>query len=83
VLAEDNENWDWFCNKLKEALKTISNEEVWNRYTFMSDRHRGLMNSIESVFEGCKHSICLRHLVDNFKTQVCGKTLTRKLHHCL
>ena len=70
ATAEDDDNWKWFCNKLKSAIYSMSGEETWDRYTIFSDRHPGLMNSIPSVFAGCKHSICLRHLVDNFKTQV-------------
>ena len=71
VLGEDDENWGWFCNNLKDAIHAVSGEEVWDRYTIMSDRHNGLMKYIPLVFNGCKQSICLRHLVDNFKTQVC------------
>jgi MULE transposase domain len=70
VLAENDENWEWFCQKLKETLFSVTNEEVWDRYTIMTDRHMGLGKSVETVFQGCKHSICLRHLLDNFKNQV-------------
>ena len=68
--AESDENWEWFCKKLKGALQKVARNDRWDNYTFFSDRHGGLVAAINEVFVGCKHSICLRHLVENFKIQV-------------
>lgn len=68
--AENDENWEWFCQKLRESIESQSGEIGWDRYTVFSDRHSGLMKAIPAVFPGCGHAICVRHLVDNFRTQV-------------
>ena len=70
VGSESDENWEWFCRKLKGALCAQHADEAWDKYTIFSDRNQGLVDAINTVFDGCKHSICLRHLVENFKLQV-------------
>lgn len=70
VDAENDQNWEWFCSKLRTTIIGGDEDHNWDSYTFFSDRHSGLLKAIPAVFEGSKHAICLRHLVDNFRTQV-------------
>ncbi|XP_051117798.1 uncharacterized protein LOC127242336 [Andrographis paniculata] len=69
VSTENDENWEWFCWKLRSVLECEGRTD-WKQYTFFSDRHSGLLKSISCVFPGAHHAYCLRHLVDNFRTQV-------------
>lgn len=69
VDAENDCNWEWFCNQLKHVLAS-QYIVIFHNYTFFSDRHPGLIKAIRSVFPGSHHSYCLRHLVDNFVKQV-------------
>ncbi|XP_012850130.1 PREDICTED: uncharacterized protein LOC105969905 [Erythranthe guttata] len=69
VDAENDRNWEWFCNKLKEIL-VYHNGGLLKNYTIFSDRHSGLIKAIPLVFPGSNHAYCLRHLEDNFRTKV-------------
>lgn len=69
VDAENNCNWEWFLHKLRYVLCSVGRDD-FREYTFFSDRHDGLVNGVPFVFPGSHHAYCLRHLVDNFKTQV-------------
>ncbi|XP_012849558.1 PREDICTED: uncharacterized protein LOC105969346 [Erythranthe guttata] len=45
VDAENDRNWEWFCNKLKEIL-VYQNGGLLKNYTIFSDRHSGLIKAI-------------------------------------
>jgi transposase-like protein len=47
--------------------------------TFLSDRQKGLVESVGTWFPGSAHAYCLRHLVDNFKVKYKHKDLSRLL----
>lgn len=68
VDSETDDNWEWFLEELKKILDpTVI-------YTFISDRCKGLTNSISSMFPGHFHAYCLRHLEQNFKAFLSGQT---------
>lgn len=62
VDSETDSNWEWFMSELKKIL------DLNKRYTFISDRCKGLANSILRMFPGHFHAYCLRHLEQNFKS---------------
>ncbi|XP_038972178.1 uncharacterized protein LOC120104689 [Phoenix dactylifera] len=68
VDTETNDNWDWFCQILKEAIYSCS-EWRSEQITFMMDRHQGIIKSMPKYFSGSYHSYCFRHVKDNFKNQ--------------
>ena len=70
VDGENDDSWEWFCLKLRDALRGAHCLDRWEEYTFFSDRLQGLLKAIATVFEGSNHAHCVRHLADNFKTQV-------------
>ena len=70
VDSENEENWDWFARKLRGCIEQNIAEVGWGGYTFFSDRNPALVKAIREMFPDSNHSICLRHLVDNFKVQV-------------
>ncbi|XP_012830429.1 PREDICTED: uncharacterized protein LOC105951519 [Erythranthe guttata] len=69
VDAENDRNWEWFCNKLKE-IPVYHNGGLLKNYTIFSDRHSGLIKAIPLVFPGSNHAYLLRHLEDNFRIKV-------------
>jgi len=79
VDAENDDNWEWFCLKLRNILNSYLTTG-YTEFTFFSDRHSGLVKAIPIVFPGSHHAYCLRHLVDNFKKQVRHLSLLLKSH---
>ncbi|KAM3295464.1 hypothetical protein ACQJBY_038010 [Aegilops geniculata] len=66
VGVEDTPNWSWFLTQLKYALGGTE-EGKFGKYTFMSDRQKGLLNAVTTVFPNCPHRYCLRHIYANFQ----------------
>ncbi|KAF9598579.1 hypothetical protein IFM89_028206 [Coptis chinensis] len=67
VDGENEANWYWFLDKFKGAF----GYEM--RYTFLSNRHYGLLVNISLVFPGSYYSLCLWHLKNNLRV-VLSKT---------
>lgn len=66
VAKEDTENWQWFLEQLKEALGGERGQ--FGYYTIMSDRQKGLIKAVTTVFPNCPQRFCLRHIYANFQT---------------
>ncbi|KAK8612019.1 hypothetical protein V6N13_132052 [Hibiscus sabdariffa] len=62
VDRENRNNWGWFLNLLANDLN-IENSHVW---TFMSDRQKGLISIVQSLFPDSEHRFCVRHMYQNF-----------------
>ena len=61
VPTENEEWWTWFC----EFLKDTFNEFLQEGYVFMSDRDKGLVGAVCTVFpQGCA-AHCCQHIADN------------------
>ncbi|XP_038984441.1 uncharacterized protein LOC103708840 [Phoenix dactylifera] len=69
VDTESDENWEWFCQFLKEAIHSCT-EYSGQQFTFMTDRHQGIIKSVPKYFPDSYHSHCIRHVKENFKNQV-------------
>ncbi|XP_039123296.1 uncharacterized protein LOC120259902 [Dioscorea cayenensis subsp. rotundata] len=64
VDNEIDENWTWFLATLGEALY---GQDTYDKIiTFISDRSKGLVNTVMRVFPSSPHGYCLRHLEANF-----------------
>ncbi|XP_076941249.1 uncharacterized protein LOC143610738 [Bidens hawaiensis] len=61
--SESNNSWTWFLELFSEDLKIGSN----SRFTFMSDRKKGLLQAIQTLSPCAKHIYCLRHIHENMK----------------
>ncbi|XP_073290826.1 uncharacterized protein [Primulina huaijiensis] len=80
VDAENDSNWEWFCYHLRCVILT-HHTMGFDRFTFFSDRHPGIIKAIQLLFPGSRHAYCLRHLVDNFvKTVLRSYPLHNKKH---
>ncbi|XP_022851077.1 uncharacterized protein LOC111372890, partial [Olea europaea var. sylvestris] len=71
VEVENRDNWRWFLGLLKDDLH-INNSQHW---TFISDKQKGLVNAIESLFENSEHRTCVRHIYNNFSASHKGLAL--------
>jgi zinc finger SWIM domain-containing protein 3 len=65
VPIEDTENWTWFLNHVKSAFERVIGIQ---RIMFVSDRDKGLVPSVASVFPGSHHGFCVWHIVQNVKS---------------
>ncbi|VVA40932.1 PREDICTED: transposon, partial [Prunus dulcis] len=54
----------------------INNGLSW---VFITDKHKGLIPSVETLFPGAKHRHCVRHLYNNFKLLHKGLELKQRL----
>lgn len=65
VGKEDTNSWCWFLQRLKYGLG--GDEGKFGKWTFMSDRKKGLLTAFKIVFPQCEQRYCLRHIYANFK----------------
>ncbi|KAI3458672.1 hypothetical protein Pfo_015335 [Paulownia fortunei] len=63
VGKEENGMCDWFLTFFKIDL----NIEKDFKYTFMSDKQKGLIQAFEEVFPNSAHRFCVKHMHSNFK----------------
>lgn len=68
VEKEKKKTWLWCLQLLGEDLK-IENSY---RFTFMSDKQKGLIDSVTTLFPNASHRFCVRHLYNNFKGEFKG-----------
>ncbi|XP_012837640.1 PREDICTED: uncharacterized protein LOC105958177 [Erythranthe guttata] len=63
VPVENREAWNWFLGELLDEIGGVQ-ERKW---TFISDRQKGLLEAIKDLASGCAHRFCVRHIYQNFK----------------
>lgn len=64
VDSEDENNWTWFLTNLYKIL-----EPQGRKITFISDRNKGLLESVQNVFPDAYHAFCLHHLKQNVNSK--------------
>ena len=62
VDSENNNSWEWFFNKLKEA---IGNRD---ELTLISDKHLDIINAVKKVYPNAEHGYCMHYLLNNVKS---------------
>ncbi|XP_076913681.1 uncharacterized protein LOC143597170 [Bidens hawaiensis] len=63
VEAECIDSWKWFLDLLGDDLDLPHDAN----FTFISDRQKGLIQEVESVFPRAEHRFCCRHIHENLK----------------
>ncbi|XP_062010481.1 uncharacterized protein LOC133726851 [Rosa rugosa] len=63
VEQETRDSWTWFLTFLREDLQIYSSVH----YAFISDKQKGLEQSIKDLFPNSEHRHCVRHLHNNLK----------------
>ncbi|KAG8363744.1 hypothetical protein BUALT_Bualt19G0054100 [Buddleja alternifolia] len=64
VQVENLENWKWF---LSVMLEDIGGLDQSHRWTFITDRQKGLLEAIAELAPYAEHRYCVRHMYENFK----------------
>ena len=65
VSIEDEDNWTWFLENLGDLIPELSDDKV----VVMSDRDKGLIQAVDSVFPMMNHSYCCVHLAANISSK--------------
>ncbi|XP_055960222.1 uncharacterized protein LOC130014995 [Mercurialis annua] len=63
VDSENDDSWEYFFVKLKEAFGGRSG------LCIVSDRHLSISNGVKKVFPEASHAICMYHLLSNIKSK--------------
>ncbi|GJW75606.1 heat stress transcription factor B-4-like protein [Tanacetum coccineum] len=69
VEAESKSSWCWFLQCLGDDIDLHPN----SNFTFISDRQKGIIPAIKTVFPSAEHRYCLRHIHENMKQGWCGQ----------
>ncbi|KAE8677540.1 hypothetical protein F3Y22_tig00111506pilonHSYRG00172 [Hibiscus syriacus] len=64
VESGNQSSWFWFLKLLGNDLE-LNNSHI---LTFMTDRHKGLIEVVAELFPNTEHRTCVRHLYSNFKS---------------
>lgn len=71
VDVENRINWTWFLEMLVFDVG-MYNRRAW---TFISNKQKGFVESMNTACEGAEHECCVRHLYSNFTLNHKGFTL--------
>lgn len=66
VDTENDDSWNWFLEELRSAVSSSRS------ITFVSDKQKGLMESVLKVFENAHHGYSIYHLLDDFMKNLKG-----------
>ncbi|KAL0294049.1 UNVERIFIED_CONTAM: hypothetical protein Sangu_3226300, partial [Sesamum angustifolium] len=66
VQVENRENWCWFIREMLDDIGGLGT----NRWSFISDRQKGLIEALRELVPDAEHRYCLRHMYANFQNQI-------------
>ncbi|XP_030969581.1 uncharacterized protein LOC115989842 [Quercus lobata] len=78
VEQETRESWIWFLEIFADDIGRP--EEL--QLVFISDRQKGLIPAIETLFLTMEHRYCVKHIYNNFKVDHKGLELKDTLWRC-
>ncbi|KAG8380808.1 hypothetical protein BUALT_Bualt06G0055000 [Buddleja alternifolia] len=64
VQVENLENWKWFLSVMLQDIGGLDQSHKW---TFITDRQKGLLEAIVELAPYAEHRYCVRHMYENFK----------------
>ncbi|XP_073137989.1 uncharacterized protein [Henckelia pumila] len=71
VQVENGENWTWSLRELLDDIGGLGE----NKWTFISDRQKGLIEALKEIVPDSEHRYCLRHMYQNIKKKYRGVEL--------
>lgn len=78
VETESRDTWGWFLDSLSVDLKIGDG----NKFTFVSDQQKGLIQAIKEMFPQAEHRRCARHIYANWRKAHRGKELHKWFWIC-
>ncbi|XP_023736423.2 uncharacterized protein LOC111884348 [Lactuca sativa] len=78
VEAENINSWTWFLRCLGDDIDL----QASSNFTFISDRQKGLLQAIGTLYPCAEHRFCLRHIHENMKKMWRGKVFQDMLWNC-
>ncbi|KAK4396012.1 hypothetical protein Sango_1437800 [Sesamum angolense] len=63
VQVENRDTWGWFVGELLDDIGGMGT----NKWSFISDRQKGLVEALKDLVPESEHIFCLRHMYENFK----------------
>ncbi|KAL3689240.1 hypothetical protein R1sor_015549 [Riccia sorocarpa] len=80
VDRKNEENWVWFLIHLRGAVTGIDSPEI----QYVSDRCKGIINTVRNIFPGASHVHCTIHLQRNVKQRFGTEMekFSKVLHRC-
>lgn len=69
VPSENEEDWTWFLRNLSNFFGDAKN---YLNFTFMSDREKGIISSVEEIFPNSAHLFCFKHIERNILSRFPG-----------
>jgi len=87
AITHGNENesgWNWFLGLLDNAIDVLKmdhprSEVRYKYFTFISDRQKGLIGALNSVFPQNHSCFCSIHIARNAE-KICGKKVAKRVH---
>nr|KAJ0192876.1 hypothetical protein LSAT_V11C800410730 [Lactuca sativa] len=76
--AENINSWTWFLRCLGDDINLQAN----SNFTFISNRQKGLLQAIGTLYPCVEHRFCLRHIHENMKKTWRGKVFQDMLWNC-
>ena len=76
VDSENDSSWEWFFERLKEAIGT--REDL----VFVSDRKSSIPKAVEKVFPDASHGFCMQHLLRNLNSNFKGVHVDAIFYRC-
>ncbi|RVW41866.1 hypothetical protein CK203_104740 [Vitis vinifera] len=71
---ENDASWEWFLQKLHDALGHIDDLFV------ISDRHGSIEKAVHKVFPHARHGVCTYHVGQNLKTKFKNPAIHKLFH---
>ncbi|KAL0438863.1 UNVERIFIED_CONTAM: hypothetical protein Slati_2369300 [Sesamum latifolium] len=75
VQVKNRENWSWFIGELLDNIGGLGID----KWSFILDRQKGLVDALRELAPGSEHRFCVRHLYENFKAKFKGAELKEYL----
>ncbi|KAL2243683.1 UNVERIFIED_CONTAM: hypothetical protein Sindi_0486300 [Sesamum indicum] len=63
--VENRDTWGWFVSELLDEIGGLGT----TKYSFISDRQKGLVEALKDLVLDVEHRFCLRHMYENFKVK--------------
>ncbi|XP_024029591.1 uncharacterized protein LOC112094003 [Morus notabilis] len=76
VDSETDSSWEWFFERLKEAIGT--REEL----VIVYDRKSSILKAVDKVFSDASHGFCMQHLLRNLNSNFKGVHVVAIFYRC-